>query len=246
MAIMLLYGPYADWWPLLSAPEEYEEEAGAYAAILQSHCTGEIKSVLELGCGGGNNACYLKRTFQMTLSDRSEDMLAVSRALNPECEHSHGDMRTLRLERTFDAVFVQDAIGYMLTEDDLRSTLETAYHHCRAGGVALFVPDYTRETFQPATYHGGHDSEERSLRYLQWDHPMAPNQPGYTIDFAFLLADHRCGRTEVVHDQHRCGLFAIADWYRLLEEVGFSPDSVTLETDELAAGSYRAFIGRKG
>ena len=36
----------------------------------------------------------------MTLVDLSEEMLAVSRELNPECEHLQGDMRTLRLGRT--------------------------------------------------------------------------------------------------------------------------------------------------
>lgn len=242
---MLLYGPYADWWPLLSAPAEYEEEAAAYTAILQSHCQGELHTLLEMGCGGGNNAHYMKQDFQLTLSDLSTEMLAVSQALNSDCEHVVGDMRTLRLNRIFDAVFVQDAIGYMLTESDLRQTIATAYHHCRSGGVALFVPDYTVETFQPSTYHGGHDGEDRSMRYLQWDHPMTSAEPGYRIDFAFLLTNHRSGQTEVVHDQHRCGLFSIADWFRLLEQEGFTPDSVTLETDELACGSYRAFIGRK-
>ncbi len=34
----------------------------------------------------------------------------TSRELNPDCEHVLGDMRTLRLGRTFDAVFVHDAV----------------------------------------------------------------------------------------------------------------------------------------
>jgi hypothetical protein len=40
----------------------------------------------------------------MTLVDLSEEMLVVSRQLNPECQHHQGDMRTVRLGRTFDAV----------------------------------------------------------------------------------------------------------------------------------------------
>ena len=32
----------------------------------------------------------------------------MSRSINPECEHVQGDMRTLRLGREFDAVFVHD------------------------------------------------------------------------------------------------------------------------------------------
>ena len=52
------------------------------------------RTVLELGSGGGNNASHLKAQFRMTLVDRSPGMLAVSRALNPECEHVEGDCAT--------------------------------------------------------------------------------------------------------------------------------------------------------
>ena len=103
-----------------------------------------VREVLELGSGGGHVALHLKQRFAMTLVDLSEDMLAVSRRLNPECEHLQGDMRTVRLGRTFDAVFVHDAVDYMTTEADLRRAIETAFAHCRPGGIAVFVPDRPR------------------------------------------------------------------------------------------------------
>ena len=96
--------------------------------------------VLELGSGGGNNASHLKAHFRLTLVDRSPQMLAVSRRLNPECEHVEGDMRSVRLGRTFDAVFVHDAIAYMTTEDDLRAVFATAFEHCRPAGWRCSSP----------------------------------------------------------------------------------------------------------
>ncbi|MDP2919842.1 MAG: class I SAM-dependent methyltransferase, partial [Dehalococcoidia bacterium] len=87
----------------------------------------------------------------MTLVDRSPGMLAVSRGLNPECKHLQGDMRSVRLGRLFDTVFIQDAISYITTREDLRLVIETAYLHCQPGGTALFHPDFTRETFEPGT-----------------------------------------------------------------------------------------------
>ena len=71
-------------------------------------------------------------------------------------------MRTVRLGRTFDCVFVHDAVCYMTTEHDLRAAIATAAAHCRPGGVVLMAPDYVRETFRPGTDHGGHDGAERS------------------------------------------------------------------------------------
>ena len=61
----------------------------------------------------------------------------------------------MRLGRTFDAVFVHDAIEYMTTEADLRQAVATAYEHCRPGGVAVLVPDDIAENFEPATDPAG-------------------------------------------------------------------------------------------
>src|SRR4029453_5363975 len=120
-----LYRELAEWWPVLPAPHEDPEEAEDYRRLLVESSGGEAREVLELGSGGGNNASHLKAHFGLTLVDRSQQMLAVSRRLNPECEHVEGDMRSVRLGRTFDAVFVHDAIAYMTTEDDLRAVFAT-------------------------------------------------------------------------------------------------------------------------
>src|SRR5690606_36903831 len=103
------------------------------------------RTLLELGCGGGSMAWHLKQHFTLTLTDVSSQMLEVSRLANPECEHTVGDMRSLDLGRTFDLVFIHDAIMYATSADDARATLATAARHCRVGGAVVVVPDYVRE-----------------------------------------------------------------------------------------------------
>jgi len=223
---MKLYDELAEWWPLFSAPADYEEEAAFFARVLTDASTPAPRTVLELGSGGGNNAFHLKSKFEMTLVDLSPQMLAVSRALNPECEHREGDMRTLNLGRAFDAVFVHDAIMYMTSVADLDAAIRTAYQHCRAGGVALFVPDCVKENFVAKTRHGGHDGDGRSLRYLEWTFDPDPADTTYRTDFAIVLRDRR-GDTRIVHDSHIEGLFPRAEWMRLLREAGFEPRTLT-------------------
>jgi SAM-dependent methyltransferase len=217
-----LYNDLAAWWPLLSAPADYKEEADFFQPLLVEACATPPRTLLELGCGGGNNASHLKAHFQMTLVDLSPGMLAVSRALNPECEHCEGDMRTIRLGRLFDAVFIHDAIMYMTSAPDLRRAMETAFVHCRPGGVALFVPDHVRETFAPSTDHGGHDDGHRGLRYLEWTYDPDPNDTTYVVDFAYLLREAD-GAVRAEHDRHLDGLFGRDEWLQLLREVGFQP-----------------------
>ena len=101
-----LYTDLFAWWQLLSEPLYYAEEAGFYRKLIAEKMVIPVKTMLELGSGGGNNASHLKSHFSMTLVDRSTGMLSVSRGLNPECEHLQGDMRTVTLGRLFDAVFI--------------------------------------------------------------------------------------------------------------------------------------------
>lgn len=238
-----LYSEFAAWWPLLSAPEDYAEEAEFYYRQMAAASVLPLQEVLELGSGGGNNASHLKARFRMTLVEPSAGMLAVSRALNPDCEHVHGDMRTVRLGRQFDAVFVHDAVCYMTTEDDLRQTIATAYMHCRPGGVALFCPDDTRENFRPETDHGGHDSPDgRGLRYLSWSWDPDPDDSTYLNEYAYLLREAD-GSVQAVHDRHVEGLFSRNDWLQWMTDAGFRPFGVPLEHSEVEPGSAEVFVG---
>jgi SAM-dependent methyltransferase len=222
---MKLYDELAEWWPIMSGPDEFREEAAFFDHLLSDAPSSPPRTVLDLGSGSGNNAFHLKAHFAMTLVDISPQMLAVSRAVNPGCEHLQGDIRTLRLGRVFDAVFVHDALCHMTTEADLRAVMETAFVHCRPGGVALFVPDELRETFVPSTDHGGNDRGDRSLRYVQWTTDPDPTDTTILVDFGILLSDEQ-GIVRVVHERQTHGLFPRALWLRLLRKVGFTASVV--------------------
>ncbi|HLK35578.1 MAG TPA: class I SAM-dependent methyltransferase, partial [Polyangiaceae bacterium] len=169
--------------------------------------------------GAGHNAVHLKARFRCTLTDLSERMLGLSRELNPECEHAVGDMRTLRLGRTFDAVLVHDAVTYMLTEDDLRAAAETAFVHTRPGGAAVFAPDEYKDTFCESSDLLSSARGARSLRGLEWKWDPDASDDTYVVDYAFLLreGDH----VQSVHDRHVEGLFLKATWIRVLSAVGY-------------------------
>lgn len=217
-----LYGDLAGWWPLLSPPAEYVDEAADLLPRLGMAAHSRQATMLELGAGGGSLAFHLKPHFRLTLTDKAPGMLAVSREVNPECEHLVGDMRSLRLRREFDVVLVHDAITYAIDPAAVQATLQTAAVHCRPGGTVAVLPDHVRETFAPETDHGGHDAADgRGLRYLEWAWDPDPSDDTYTVDYAFLLraAD---GTVTVEHDRHVEGLFSRAQWLKWFAEVGLS------------------------
>jgi SAM-dependent methyltransferase len=237
-----LYRDLSGWYRLLTPREDYREEAALYHRLFVEACAHPPRTMLELGCGAGHNASYLKAHFATILVDLSPDMLALSRELNPECEHVCGDMRSLRLGRRFDTVLVHDAVVYMTTEDDLRRAIETAFVHCAPGGAALFMPDFVRETFQPGTETGGVDRDGRGLRYLEWRWDPDPAGTTYITDMAIMT----CGRddtVEVAHDRHVMGLFTRAVWLDALTAAGFEARAVNHEQGPAQFGGAEIFIG---
>jgi SAM-dependent methyltransferase len=232
-----LYRELAAWWPLLSPPSEYVEEAASFLALLRAEQPG-ARTLLELGCGGGSLAANLKAHLALTLVDRAPGMLAVCRAVNPECEVLEGDMRSVRLGQAFDAVLVHDAIMYATTEADLAATIATAAAHCRPGGTVILAPDCTRESFAPATGCGGHDLGPRGLRYLEWSWDPDPADDTCLVDYAFLLREAD-GATWVEHDRHVEGLFPVATWLRAMAAAGLA--------GRVVADPWRAqvFVGRR-
>ena len=216
---MKLYDELADWWPLMSPPEDYEAEAKPVARLLAANVTLARPRLLELGAGGGHLASHLKARFDMTLVDLSPRMLQQSRRLNPECHHLAGGMRSLRLAETFDAVLVFDAISHMTTVTDLLATMQTARAHLYAGGVAVFCPDWTAEGFAPGTSMGGTDGPERGMRYLEWTQPVIRGTT-YEADLVYLLREAD-GTRRVVQDRMELGIFPRETWTRLLTEAGF-------------------------
>jgi SAM-dependent methyltransferase len=226
-----LYGDLAEWWPLISPTAEYAEEA-AYAGRLLELADGPVREVLELGSGGGSNASYLTSRFDLTLVDLAPGMLEVSRRLNPGCPHIQGDMRTLRLGRTFDAVFVHDAVDYMITEDELSQVMRTAFVHCRPGGLAVFMPDNITEAFSPGTGCGGGDGDDgRGARFLEWAFDPDPDDTWTQTDYVYLL--RAPGQPlQVVQESHRLGLFPRDTWLRLLDAAGFEAQVMIEDTSD--------------
>jgi SAM-dependent methyltransferase len=226
----LLYGELTPWYRLLDPVADHADEAAAYVAALEGAGAPRGGTLLELGAGAGGNASFVKRNFRCTLTDLSPGMLALSRALNAECEHLPGDMRTLRLQRQFDAVLVHDAVAYMTTRADLAAAVATAFAHTRPGGAAVFAPDYVRESFRERSELYTGDDGPRSLRCIEWIWDPDRADETYAAEYAFLLRDGV--DIKAVHDRHVEGLFARATWVEILSGAGYRVDLVDRPFDD--------------
>ena len=215
-----MYDEFAHLWPLISAPEDYADEARYWRDALRERLGPGRHHVLELGVGGGNNLSHLTAEFDATAVDISEPMLANSRRLNPSVEHHVGDMRTVRLGRKFSAVLIHDAIAYMTTEADLRAAFKTARAHLDPGGVLLTAPDWYTETFHgPYVFHDTSRNDKTELTHVEYAHDPDPSDT--TIESVMVYFITEDGRLRVELDRHVTGLFSIETWDRLIQKSGF-------------------------
>ena len=237
-----LYRDLAEWYPLLTPVEDYPEEAAFYRRLFETHAARPPRTLLDLGCGAGPVAFHLKASLEATLVDLSPSMLALSRRLNPDCEHVEGDMRSVRLGRLFDAVLLHDAVSHMTTRGDVAAAVATAFAHTAPGGVALFQPDCVAETFAEETGTGGSDGGGRGLRYLEWRFRPEPEAERFVVEMAYLLREAG-GEVRVAQDRLEMGLFPRAYWLETIAAAGFEARVVPLEHS--AAGDYEVFVGRR-
>ena len=236
-----LYYELAYLWPIISPPEEYAEAAGHLHDAVRGKLGAGRHELLELGVGGGHNLSHLTGQFECTAVDLSPNMLALSKTLNPGVEHHLGDMRTVRLGKIFDAVLIHDAVSYLLTEADLRNTFATAAVHLRREGVLLVAPDWVSGIFPDGWVYTwerkqGDIEVEIEEAMVDWDPTDTQVESSYTYTIK------RNGATQVERDTHVTGLFPATTWVRLMEQAGFSVETIPLPLNEGGYGSW-LFIG---
>ena len=229
-----LYSDLAWLWPLWGEPSEYAPYCAHVTRLIRQYARREVRSLLNLGCGGGKNVFNLKQDFAVTGLDISPAMLDLARQLNPKCRFLQADMRTFSLPERFDAILVDDVICYMTTEADLRAVFERAYLHLNVGGVMVCGPDDTPETFVQNYTKATHAAaaakpEHVEVVFIENSYDPAPEDTEYEALMIYLIREN--GRLRIEQDQHHLGLFSLDVWRRLLLDGGFEIHAVEYHED---------------
>lgn len=242
-----LYNDLAHLWPILSPPEHYTAEAAVLRGLIEKHFKDSPdqrrRSVLELGAGGGHTLVHLADDYDCTAVDLSKPMLENCRRLVPDAQTVVGDMRSVRLNKTFDAVFIHDAVDYMLSEDDVCRALKTAAGHLNPGGLCVIAPTYTRETFVDGDVaDDGTTTDSEELTYFTYIHDPDPADDTFEMILLYLIRDAQTRAVEVIEDRHVCGLFLDEQWLKWMSDAGFEAEHIHEDADNTP---WSLFVGIK-
>ena len=142
----------ARFYDPLNAGKDYGAEAARLASLARRYGRSRGRAWLDVACGTGRHLAHLRHRYRVTGLDRSPEMLRIARRRLPGVPLHQADMRTFRLEGSFDVVTcLFSAIGHLRTERDLLRTFRNFAGHLKPGGVVIVEP-----WIDPAEYRRGY------------------------------------------------------------------------------------------
>lgn len=141
MALSIYY-ELAEYYDIIDAKHvNYNKRCDFMVSTFKKY--GNVKKILDLGCGTGNLAIILKkRGYDVVGLDLSEKILDVARQKAEReglvIKFVQGDMRQIEIEQKFDAVVSVGTFEHLLTDDDVRRTLKGVWRSLVEGGLFIF------------------------------------------------------------------------------------------------------------
>ena len=215
---------------------DYETHCHYLESIFRTHHPGNVKSILDMGCGTGSHAyVFAKMGYQVTGVDTSEEMLEVARRkarrhANPQFYRM--DMRKIDIDEKFDATLVLFAgFGYLLKDADLRSFFSSVKRHMKKDSLLIY--EFWHDTgvhpdaSEPSGYKGWVRIEDKKSKHLliRLDKNSYDAQTGLdTINFDFYVLDLKKQRVvDSFSEIHTMRTYSIAEMKHLLGENGLIP-----------------------
>jgi ubiquinone/menaquinone biosynthesis C-methylase UbiE len=138
----------------LSRGKNYANEAQSMHDAVQKHLRSGGNSLLDVACGTGIHAGYLREHYQVECLDLDERMLEAARKKMPELTYHQGDMIDFNLHKQFDVITsFFSSIGYVKTVPRLNQAIATLAKHLKPGGVLGIEPWFTPDDWHPGRVH---------------------------------------------------------------------------------------------
>jgi SAM-dependent methyltransferase len=221
---MNCFGDYSSYYNLLYKDKDYAGEAQYVHELIQKYRPG-AKTILNLGCGTGNHDFELaKLGYKVTGIDLSAEMLAAANNCTTTIDTQtsspnfiHGDIRTVRLNKTFDVVIsLFHVMSYQTTNDDLRAAFNTAKTHLDSGGLFLFDCWYGPAVLTDPPVIRVKRLADDDIEVLRIAEPvMRYNENLVDVNYLVMITNKSTGAVEQIKELHRMRYLFIPEIYEL-------------------------------
>lgn len=222
------YDALAPYYADFNEDVSYERMADFVHETFSSLFDGEVKDVLDLGCGSGNMTFpLLYRGYSMIGVDASEEMLSEARAAKQgnEVLWLCQDMRSFELYGTVEgAVCTLDGINHLLSEKDVLSCFSLVHNYLVPNGLFVFdvnSPYKFKEIYGENTY-----VIENEDAFCVWQNFFSPTSGKchFALDLFTQTVNGNYERISIDREER---MYSEKKLRLLLEKAGFTLLSVT-------------------
>jgi ubiquinone/menaquinone biosynthesis C-methylase UbiE len=140
----------AELYDAIYSFKNYARESDRLRAVINEVVPG-ARTVLDVACGTGEHAKFLKQHYTVDGIDLNENYLRAARLKNPSGNYTCADMTEFTLNRTHDVVTcLFSAIGIVRTFERLERAVVCMARHVRPGGALIVEPWFTPDRWHPA------------------------------------------------------------------------------------------------
>jgi SAM-dependent methyltransferase len=204
---------------IYSAIRDYSHEAAELDRLIQDQRPG-ARTLLDVACGTGAHLAHLTG-YEVEGLDLDPQMLAVARERLPDVPFHEGDMADFDLGKRFDAVVCMfSSIGYVRTDERLRSALASMGRHLEPGGVLVVEPWLSPEVWLDR-HVGAVFVDEPELKIARMN---VAEREGTVSMFVFEYLVGTPDGIERFSEPHELGLFTVEQYLEAFRAAGLEAD----------------------
>src|SRR3989338_1203882 len=236
------YSRLARLYDLIHSDKDYKKEVEFIEFVIEKMSKRKVNSILDVACGTGSHAIYLKKNYFVIGIDSAKSMLEVAKKKVKDIDFFREDMRDFNLDRTFDAlVCLNDSFSYNTTEEEIIDTLRCFSKHLENDGIILFdvLSILPKERVEINSFV---ENDTEVSRISKW----VPNEKN-TVRVEYIYFVRQGNNSEFHVDHHTYNLINLRRLRKLMKKAGFKDIHILngFSKNRYKRGSPRAvFVGR--
>ena len=216
------FDAYGRYYDLLYHDKDYVAEVAYIDGLLDRYGIAG-RELLEFGSGTGKHARLLAISgYRVTGVERSAEMIEQALPF-PGVSYQQGDIRTVRLGRTFDAVLsLFHVMSYQTTNADVEAVFARAAEHLGAGGLFVFDVWYSPAVHaqRPAVRVKRLSGDGVEITRLA-EPELYPNDNRVDVHYTIFARDTTTGAVHTLTETHPMRHFSLPELDLLAVGAGF-------------------------